>query len=81
MLNEETDLRNEIYSHGNNLHIRVFTWIAQLSYTGFDISIKYHGPPKPRFLEVYMVNNLVFRWPKPVFFMVLGAHGIHKTSY
>ena len=22
-----------------------------------------------------MVNNLVFRWPKPVFFMVLGAHG------
>ena len=23
-----------------------------------------------------MVNNLVFRWPKPLFFMVLGAHGI-----
>ena len=22
-----------------------------------------------------MVNNLVFRWPKPLFFMVLGAHG------
>ena len=22
-----------------------------------------------------MVSNLVFRWPKPVFFMVLGAHG------
>ena len=35
----------------------------------------YHGPPKPTFLEVFMVNNLVFRWPKPVFFMVLGAHG------
>ena len=24
-----------------------------------------------------MVNNLVFRWPKPFFFMVLGAHGIY----
>ncbi len=23
----------------------------------------YHGPPKPTFLEVFMVNNLVFRWP------------------
>ena len=30
--------------------------------------------PKPIFLEVFMVNNLVFRWPKPLFFMVLGAH-------
>ena len=36
----------------------------------------YHGPPKPTFLEVFMVDNLVFRWPKPLFFMVLGAHGI-----
>ena len=33
------------------------------------------GPPKPTFLEVFMVNNLVFRWPKPLFFMVLGAQG------
>ena len=24
-----------------------------------------------------MVNNLVFRWPKPLFFMVLGAYGIY----
>ena len=24
-----------------------------------------------------MVNNLVFSWPKPLFFMVLGAHGIY----
>ena len=24
----------------------------------------YHGPPKPTCLEVFMVNNLVFRWPK-----------------
>ena len=23
-----------------------------------------------------MLNNLVFRWPKPIFFMVLGAHGV-----
>ena len=22
-----------------------------------------------------MVNNLVFKWPKPLFFMVLGVHG------
>ncbi len=22
-----------------------------------------------------MVNNLVFKWPKPLFFMVSGAHG------
>ena len=35
----------------------------------------YHGPPKPTLFEVFMVNNLVFRWPKPFFFMVLGAHG------
>ena len=36
----------------------------------------YHGPPKPTFLEGFMVHNLVFRWPKPLFFLVLGAHGI-----
>ena len=35
----------------------------------------YHGPPKPTFLEGVMENNLVFRWPKPLSFMVLGAHG------
>ena len=33
------------------------------------------GATKPTCLEVFMVNNLVFRWPKPVFLMVLGAHG------
>ena len=37
----------------------------------------YHGPPKPTFLEVFLVNNKIFRWPKPLFFMVLGAHGIY----
>ena len=36
----------------------------------------YHGPLKPTFLEVFLVKNMVFRWPKPLFFMVLGAHGI-----
>ena len=36
----------------------------------------YHGPPKPTFLEVSLVNNnQIFRWPRPLFFMVLGAHG------
>ena len=34
------------------------------------------GPPKPACLKVFMVNHLVFRWPKPLFFMLLGAHGI-----
>ena len=33
-----------------------------------------HGPPKPTFLEVFMVNNQAFRWPKPLFFHgFLGA--------
>ncbi len=40
----------------------------------------YHGPPKPTFLEVSMVNDLVFKWPKPLFFMVLGVHGKGGTS-
>ena len=39
------------------------------------------GPPKPTFLEVFMVNNLVFRWPKLLFFMVLGAHGMYIYIY
>ena len=33
----------------------------------------YHGPPKPTFLEVFIVNHLVFRLPKPLVFTVLGA--------
>ena len=33
------------------------------------------GPSKPTWLEVFLVNNMVFRWPKALFFMVLGAHG------
>ena len=27
-----------------------------------------------------MVNNLVFRWPKPLFFMVLGDHGVSSEQ-
>ena len=34
-----------------------------------------HTMSPQNLLEVFMVNNLVFRWPKPLFFMVLGAHG------
>ena len=30
------------------------------------------------FLYVFMVHNLVSRWPKPLFLMVLGAHGIYN---
>ena len=33
----------------------------------------YDEPPKPACLKVFMVNNQVFRWPKPLFFMDLGA--------
>ena len=40
------------------------------------VTYVHHEPPKPTFLEVSMVTNPVFRWPKPLFFMVLGAHGI-----
>ena len=29
-----------------------------------------HGPQKPTFLEVFMVNNLVFRWPKSLYFSI-----------
>ena len=37
---------------------------------GFKLIYVYHGPPKPTCLEVFMVNNMVFRWQKPLFFMV-----------
>ena len=36
----------------------------------------YHEPPKPTCLEVFVANHLVFRWPKHLFFIVLGAHGM-----
>ena len=41
----------------------------------------YIRPPKPAFLEVSMVNNLVFRWPKASVFMVLGARDIYIYIY
>ena len=28
-----------------------------------------------------MANNLVFGWPKPLFFMILGSHGIYVYKY
>ena len=37
------------------------------------------GPPNLHFRMVFMVNNLVFRWPTPSFFMVLGAHGFRRV--
>ena len=43
------------------------------SYIGMMLCIICHGPPKPTFLELFMVNNLVFRWPKPSFFMGFGG--------
>ena len=47
----------------------------RLCFLGGGNQVVYRGPPKPTFLEVFMVNHLVFRWPKPLFFMGLGAHG------
>jgi len=38
-----------------------------------------YGPAKRKFLEVFMVNNLVFTWPEPLFFMVVGAHGLGNS--
>ena len=55
-------------SRGKSLYVRVYIHI-------------YHGLQKPTCLEVFMVNNLVFRWPKPLFFMVLGARGIYIYIY
>ena len=43
----------------------------------------YHGPPKPTFLEVFMVNNLVFRWPKRFiyFYFIFIFHGFWGSWY
>ena len=41
----------------------------------------YHRPSKPiTCLEVFMVNNLIFRWPKPLSFVVLGTHGAYMCK-
>ena len=56
----------------NFIHTNILAWNA----INRKWSSTYHGPPKPTCLEVFiMVNNLVFRWPKPLFFILLGAHG------
>ena len=75
----------------NNIHIinRIFNLLQRYLHKSYaradvdDLDVddiakvdSYHGPPKPTFLEVFMVNYLVFRWPKgpkPLFFMVLGG--------
>ncbi len=41
------------------------------------------GPPNATtciFQSLFMVNNMVFRWPKHLFFMVLGAHGWYSLK-
>ena len=56
---------------------------GQLSKARFGAKKGCHWPNQNlHFLEGFMVNNLVFRWPKPLFFMVLGAHGmcIHRKK-
>ena len=40
---------------------------------GETLALIYHGPPKPRFLEVFVVNHLIFRWPKPIVFHGFGG--------
>ena len=61
---------NMIFFHGR---ASFFEW-SLLDFQGLVLScFCCHGPPNPTFLEVFIVNSLVFRWPKPLFFMVLGA--------
>ena len=48
--------------------------------TAFVSQKKSMGPPNLQFLEVFIVNNLVFKWTKPLFFMVLGAHGMYPKK-
>ena len=61
----------DVGNHGKDMKRPLFQLRGQY--------IIYHGPLKPTCLEVFMVNNLVFRWPKPLLFMVLGAHGNLKA--
>ena len=42
--------------------------------------LSYHGPPKPTFLEVFMVNNLVLGGQNLLFFMLLRARGTYKSG-
>ena len=41
----------------------------------------YHGPLKPRFLEVFMVNNLAFKWPIPFFYGFGGSWYLYIFMY
>ena len=68
---------------GPRILLKSTTTFENMSYGLLDFAITYiyHGPSKPTFLEVFMVNNLIFKWPKPLFFMVLGAHGIYIYIY
>jgi len=83
---------NTYFAHGNNLESSNSTtnskWLGMVHfdemspltiskrYNKYKLCI-YHGPPKP---EVFTVNNLVFRWPKPLCSMVLGAHGRYSLQ-
>ena len=49
---------------------------------GFSRVPTYHGPPKPTFLEGFCwKKNLVFRWPKPLFFMVGRGLMVYYTLH
>ena len=55
--------------------LRAATWIRRVLKQS-SITFGYYGPPKPTFWDVFMVNNLVFRWPTPLFLMFfLGSKG------
>ena len=49
--------------------LRGSRYVSSKEYTNYISNGIYHGPPKPTFLEVFMVNNLVFRWPKHLRFI------------
>ena len=73
---KKTHLRHGVWSKGLWLEMNNICIYINIFGTYIYIYI-YHGPPKPTCLEVLMVNNLVFRWPKPLLFMVLWAQGIY----
>ena len=58
---------SQVANHDQNYYVCICIYIY----------ISTMGPPQTYiFSKVFMVNNLVFRWPKLLFFMVFGAHGI-----
>ena len=68
-----TTVCNRSCIHGTNPVYLPYTCYLLIYHRKNKLHVQYRGALKPILLEVFMVNNLVFRWPKPLFFMVLGG--------